>query len=643
MYENKFSIIVPVYNVEKYLPKCLDSLINQTYKNIEIICINDGATDNSAQILDEYSKNDDRIKIINQENKGVSIARNIGINSATGDYILFVDSDDWLDVHTCEIINKNIGAELISFNAYFVKNNERIEGIKKNISSVFRGEMWSICYNRNFLNINNIRFPNNIKIAEDHIFKLQALVKAENIKIINDYLYYYLSDRINSSSKVKSVITDNLKAYKYTIEQEWFKNTCDEKKRLIIDFWVKLIKGTLLNIDTKWIDNNELNAFCREINTSDCGIKFFILLNKFKVFGIYKKLIRPFIKYCIVLPLRKIKNKDQKIANKILVVRFGTIGDTIFTIPFFKELRNYYGEKCQIDAIANNSNIEIIGNIPYINNILNINNIAPLKIYNFYKWILILKKYDKIYFLCSNKILSIFAFFAGIKKRLGFKFKGYEHNYFLTHETDYDKNIHVTESYLNILKDENIEVQKPNFENIFCNLCNDIKYEIKNKYIAIHPFSRIKLKDWSVSKWKELCRYLIEKNYDIVVLGSEKDFKSAELLTFSNKIHNLCGKTNLSETISVINSSKLFIGIDSGLIHIAAVLGKKSILLNGSTSLTHWKPLNKNCKIITKNFSCSPCCCLMTKADSPTCKNVDCMEAIETDDVISLCEELINE
>ena len=94
----KVSIIVPVYNVGKYLSKCLDSLINQTLEDIEIICINDGSTDNSLDILKSYRTKDSRIKIIDKPNEGLSITRNLGIHSATGNYIGFIDSDDWIDL-----------------------------------------------------------------------------------------------------------------------------------------------------------------------------------------------------------------------------------------------------------------------------------------------------------------------------------------------------------------------------------------------------------------------------------------------------------------------------------------------------------------------------------------------------------------
>ena len=99
----KVSIIVPVYNVEKYLKHCLDSLINQTMQDIEIICVNDGSKDNSLAILEDYVKRDKRIILLNQSNRGVSVARNNALKQVRGEYYMFVDSDDWIDANACEV------------------------------------------------------------------------------------------------------------------------------------------------------------------------------------------------------------------------------------------------------------------------------------------------------------------------------------------------------------------------------------------------------------------------------------------------------------------------------------------------------------------------------------------------------------
>ena len=96
------SIIVPVYNTAPFLVNCLNSLVGQTYRNIELIVVNDGSKDNSLAIIEQYALSDMRVKVVNQENKGISGARNAGIEKASGEYILCVDSDDWIDIQTCE-------------------------------------------------------------------------------------------------------------------------------------------------------------------------------------------------------------------------------------------------------------------------------------------------------------------------------------------------------------------------------------------------------------------------------------------------------------------------------------------------------------------------------------------------------------
>ena len=133
---NKVSIIIPVYNVQKYLRKCLDSIVNQTFKNIEIIIINDGSSDNSLNICKEYSKKDKRINIINKHNEGVSKARNTGLLYATGEYISFIDSDDWVEQNMIEELYNSITsnkADLCICN--FIKENKnKRDYIKSNIN-----------------------------------------------------------------------------------------------------------------------------------------------------------------------------------------------------------------------------------------------------------------------------------------------------------------------------------------------------------------------------------------------------------------------------------------------------------------------------------------------------------------------------
>ena len=131
---NLISIIVPIYNVEKYLKKCIDSIINQTYKNLEIILVDDGSPDNCGKICDEYAKKDNRIKVIHKENGGVSSARNVGVENATGEYIGFVDSDDYIEKDMYEVLINNLkkeNADISIISNYEVYKNKIIENKKK--------------------------------------------------------------------------------------------------------------------------------------------------------------------------------------------------------------------------------------------------------------------------------------------------------------------------------------------------------------------------------------------------------------------------------------------------------------------------------------------------------------------------------
>ena len=120
--DEKISVIVPVYNVEQYLERCVDSIINQTYKNLEIILVNDGSTDNSGQICDELAKKDDRIRVIHKKNGGVSEARNVGVKEISGEYIIFIDSDDYIDKKMFSVLYSQIKLEAADVSVCGVMN-----------------------------------------------------------------------------------------------------------------------------------------------------------------------------------------------------------------------------------------------------------------------------------------------------------------------------------------------------------------------------------------------------------------------------------------------------------------------------------------------------------------------------------------
>lgn len=212
------SVIIPVYNVEKYLTQCLNSVVNQTYSNIEIICIDDASEDNSVEILKEYASKDARIKVLyNQKNLGLGQTRNIGINAARGEYIHFVDSDDWVKLDAYEKLKEIIDEyhpQMINFS--FQPYNEKTKcyepefvykGIE-NINGCFRPvdhpefidnaeAVWKVLYSRKFLQENNIIFTD-VPIHEDTPFYMECLLKAERLYVTQQPLYYYRTKRPNS-------------------------------------------------------------------------------------------------------------------------------------------------------------------------------------------------------------------------------------------------------------------------------------------------------------------------------------------------------------------------------------------------------------------------------------------------------------
>ncbi|MEG0314093.1 MAG: glycosyltransferase [Erysipelotrichaceae bacterium] len=201
----KVSVIVPVYNTSKYLNKCLDSILNQTLKDIEVIIINDGSTDMSSNIIETY--NDSRIVSINQPNSGISITRNNGIKKATSSYIMFIDSDDWIERSMIEelystVINNNSDLVVCDFYEYYedtkLKKEIKVEnfatttlnnnpGLLFNINS----SPWNKIYCRQLLIDNAIEFPINLKY-EDAYFVLKCLNAANNISKVNKPLINYL-------------------------------------------------------------------------------------------------------------------------------------------------------------------------------------------------------------------------------------------------------------------------------------------------------------------------------------------------------------------------------------------------------------------------------------------------------------------
>ncbi len=200
------SVIVPIYNGEKYLKECLDSVLSQTLKNIEVICINDGSTDSTQKILENYKQNDSRIRLLYQEKQGVAKARNIGLDNAKGEFIAFMDSDDkypsnnTLQYMYDNAVNNNVvicGGSIHFLTADGVLRNNRDEldyfkqsGIMEYKNVQYDWGFTRFIYSLDFLNLNNIRFPD-YQWGEDPVFLVQVMVCAKVFYALTDNTYYY--------------------------------------------------------------------------------------------------------------------------------------------------------------------------------------------------------------------------------------------------------------------------------------------------------------------------------------------------------------------------------------------------------------------------------------------------------------------
>ena len=240
-YRPLISVIVPIYNTAEYLKKCLDTLIFQTYQNLEIICINDGSTDNSSEILQNIQKQDNRIIVYNQEHCGVSVARNYGIKNAKGDFISFVDSDDWvlLDLYEKFVQELSLQEDVIDifmFNAAFYFENkldtlstfyiqEDIKNYKeyklytsKDINNLLLKNMFVVnkIYRKDLLSDNNINFIEGKNYSE-HLFNIQTLITAQNIAVEQEPFYRrrIIDTKNITTEKVFDIfeITDTVKTF----------------------------------------------------------------------------------------------------------------------------------------------------------------------------------------------------------------------------------------------------------------------------------------------------------------------------------------------------------------------------------------------------------------------------------------------
>ncbi len=329
------SIIVPVYNVSKYLKQNFDSLINQTYKNIEIIFIDDGSTDDSGTICDSFQKQDSRIRVIHKQNEGLGLTRNVGISSAKGEYIMFLDADDFIDTKMVEILlNKiqetNSDVVYCGFNEYYnesniVKRSSCFSGrsftddifdnvILEMIGSPFDSKTdtrisMSSCmaiYSLDVIKKNNISFYSEREyISEDLIFQIALLKKCKKVTIIEDNLYYYRYSNENSlTHKFNINDFERNKAVYYKVKELLINSSSkEEDKKKINNSINRFILARLRVCITKAYSYSKVN---KDFDFNDC-VKLYI----------NDDLIRKIIKQYPIF----IKNVQQSIFNFFIRIK----------------------------------------------------------------------------------------------------------------------------------------------------------------------------------------------------------------------------------------------------------------------------------------------------------------------------------
>lgn len=221
MKKDLISVVIPVYNAEVYIKRCLESIQKQTYDNLEIIVVNDGSTDNTQKVLEEIQQQDRRIKLIQKENEGVSAARNDGVATATGKYVYFIDSDDYVENNIIEKLYKVISSQgelsVCGFTTVFMNKEdapfslydstsiisieEYLEKMSQYLYSVYYGSLWNKMYVTEIIKRNNLKFRKDISLAEDFIFNLDYLQYVKKVTMLPECMYYYYQGNEESLTK----------------------------------------------------------------------------------------------------------------------------------------------------------------------------------------------------------------------------------------------------------------------------------------------------------------------------------------------------------------------------------------------------------------------------------------------------------
>ena len=326
MNEIKVSIIVPIYNTETFLKKCIESIVNQTLQEIEIILINDGSTDNSHKICLEYTeKYPKKIRYINNKNIGCSATRNLGIELAHGEYIAFVDSDDYIEKEMYEEMYKKASKEksdivMCGFKYIFSDKKNLFIPQNKYIYLDTRNKpsyVWNKLFRKFLLKNNQIEFPLNTHYCEDLVFSFKNLVLTKNISIVQQPLYNYILHGNNSIYNLDKKLDTKisfLEIYNFLENNNFLKNKYI-MKYFFQNFYYSGVKNIFFSLlNSNQVSKEEVKKYNKIFYEELKKIKFLTLKSKFLIFY-YKNLVFLIRKFNLYFFLKKIKKilKREKI------------------------------------------------------------------------------------------------------------------------------------------------------------------------------------------------------------------------------------------------------------------------------------------------------------------------------------------
>lgn len=316
------SIIIPIYNAEKYLHECIDSILAQTYKNWELLLIDDGSPDSCPAICDDYAKKDNRIKVFHKENGGVSSARNLGLENASGEWICFVDADDYISANYLECIDSNYDITFVESNTVsahgetktrdklyarkYRTKNDLSEFFCNNLNTSIARVPWGKIIKRTV--IGDTRFIDGQRIGEDTVFMFQIYQKKPTLSITNGYYYYWREDIVNDQSKYTLPTSTSIE-YMSNI---WKNYIATGYKDIDLEFFLLTCFFSLSKKDSReslkqWFSNALVHTIEQRLYSSSCKLpRSYELSKRYKSLGlIYWNVFNVF-------------NKKRKAKNKLI-------------------------------------------------------------------------------------------------------------------------------------------------------------------------------------------------------------------------------------------------------------------------------------------------------------------------------------